>query len=246
MVDLLEEIRFWTGIMRDHGEFILTSLSYNEQEAIQYSAFYKERFSQLHEASLKLTNSDDLQPIINECINTLTGFINFKRLLLSRLLQCGLNSSLTPTFYNHMINEAMDFYRTLTEIPYGLKNKTIFDIFNLHKVWLVDASGHAAILAADLDPTEKALINEARSFEKRFTNLSIKSEELGKMLVRTGLGNGHLSYFNEEVVKTMNEFISYLEKLRQLSGECRILGIIKPLTPDHMIREETHYLNELY
>ena len=34
--------------MRDHGEFISSSLSYNEQEAINFALFYKNAFSRIH------------------------------------------------------------------------------------------------------------------------------------------------------------------------------------------------------
>jgi hypothetical protein len=51
-----------------------------------------------------------------------------------------------------------------------------------------------------------------------------------------------LKYLNEEVRKKMEEFICYLSKIRELRAMCKVLGVLKPLIPDHMIREEQHYL----
>lgn len=248
MLTALEELRFWTGIMSNHGEFILSSLSYNEQEAIQFAHFYKETFSRLNEQSKKLTSVNDVVAvnlILNECMQLLLNFITFKKLLLRRLLECQLSTSLPPTFYNHMINEALEFYKTLINIQYNIPINPLLENLKLHKIWLPDAAGHAATIACDLDPVEKLLIIEAQAFEKCFNYLAIKAEELDKMLVRTALTAGALKHLNEEVKEKIEEFICYLDKIRKLTSECKVLGVLKPLIPDHMIREENHYLHKI-
>lgn len=248
MLSPLEEIRFWTGIMRDHGEFILTSLSFNEQEAIQHAGFYRNAFSRLHQQSKALMGMNDpnaINSLINECISTLCNFVNFKEYLLKRLMSCQLGTSLPPTFYNHMINEAMEFYKTLMRIRQNAPVNPVAENINLHLVWLPDAAGHAATIANDLDPVEKLLIKEANKFEKCFNNLTLKADELCKMLARTGLSDGVLKQLNEEVKKLLTEFICYLDKIRKLNAECKILSVLKPLIPDHMKREETYYLHKI-
>lgn len=248
MLSPIEEIRFWTGILRDHGEFILTSLSYNEQEAMNYARFYRDSFASLHErikAPSAASNPNTLNEILAECINTLSGFINFKKVLLRNLLECQLNTSLTPTFYNHMINEAMEFYKYLFQLQNSIPINPVVENICLHKTWLADAAGHAASIAGDLDPVEKMLINEAQEFEKCFNCLLIKNNELGMMLTRTCLKDGALKHLNEEVKKLMEDFIHYLDKIRMLTMECKVLSVLKPLIPDHMIREELYYLKNL-
>ncbi len=243
MLSPQEEVRFWTGIMRDHGEFILTSLSYNEQGAICLANFYKESFMRLHEQSKMI--GKDLSSILKQSMCLLLSFINFKRMLLRRSLQCQLNSSLPPTFYNHMINEAMQFYKTIMDIQSSVQLNTFEENLNLHKIWLPDAAGHAATIASDLDPTEKSLITEAKEFEKHFNNLTLKTDELSKMLVRTCLTDGALKQLNTEAMEKIKEFICYLDKIRELLIKCKVLGTIKPLIPDHMMREENYYLSKI-
>ncbi|MFZ5985647.1 MAG: DUF2935 domain-containing protein [Bacillota bacterium] len=248
MLSLIEEIRFWTGIMRDHGEFILSSLSHNEQEAIHFARLYKETFSRLHERSKSLTGVNSINTansILNESMNVLLCFINFKKILLGRLLKCQLNTSLPPTFYNHMINEAMEFYETLINIQCNKPVNPLLENLDLHKIWLPDASGHAASIAGDLDPTEQMLINEAQEFEKCFNCLTLKAQELGKMLTRTCIDDGALKRLNEEVKMKIGEFIGFLDNIKELRVECKVLGVLKPLIPDHMIREEKYYLNKI-
>lgn len=243
MLSPIEEISFWTGIMRDHGEFILNSLSYNEQEAICYANFYKESFMKLHEQSKM--GGVDLNSILSKSVSLLLSFINFKKVLLKRSLQCELNSSLPPTFFNHMINEALLFYKTLMDIQNNIKVNTIEENLNLHKIWLPDAAGHAATIASDLDPIEKALIMEAQEFEKEFNNLALKNDELSKMLIRTCLTDGALKQLNEDAMRKIKEFICYLNKLSELLTKCKVLGTLKPLIPNHMMREENYYLNRI-
>jgi hypothetical protein len=246
MLSLLEEINFWTGIMSNHGEFILTSLSYNEQEALNYAEFYKQEFSKLHEKSkIKTGDSGTVNSIFDEYINLLTNFVNFKKYLLGKSLSCQLNSSLPPTFYNHMINEAVESYKTITELASNTSKNTTLETLELHKVWLPDAAGHAATIACDLDPLEKSLINEAKKFEKDFNSLSMKTQELEKMLERTGLNDGALARLDEEAKAKITDFIAYLDKIKDLSLSCKVLGTLKPLIPDHMMREENYYLYKI-
>ena len=67
-----------------------------------------------------------------------------------------LSTSLPPTFYNHMINEAMFFYKTLKSLQTNAMLNPLLENINLHIIWLPDASGHAATIACDLDPTNKS------------------------------------------------------------------------------------------
>ena len=247
MLSPIEKMRFWTEIMSNHGEFILTSLSYNEQEAIRTAYYYKEAFSALHEQSKNIAAKDTnaLNQLLSQSLNLLMNFINFKRLLLARQLTCHLDSSLPPTFYNHMINEAIEFCNTIVRIQNNVRPNRLCENIEINKLWITDAAGHAAIIACDLDPVEKLLIKEAQEFEKVFNWLSMKTDELSCMLMRTCLNDGNLELLNEEAKKKLEEFICYLEKIRDLKAKCKVMGILKLLTPDHMVRESYYYLQEL-
>ncbi len=249
MLSPIEEIRFWTAIMRDHGEFILTSLAYNEQQAINQAMYFKDSFSRLHEYSKVIAgvskSNDSLGTLVQESSALLTAFINFKKVLLQRHLQCRLNTSLPPTFYNHMINEAIDFCKTLFDIQNGIKVNPICNNIDLHRKWLPDSAGHAATIACDLDPVEKQLSSKAKGFDKHFSGLAKKADELGMMLMRTCLANGVLEQLNREAKMVLEDFICYLDKIWILTSECKVLSTIKPLMPFHMMREEIYYLENI-
>jgi len=248
MLSPAEEIYFWLGIMRDHAEFILTSLSPRETQLIIMAQNYKNNFTALRSQAKGLTETKDINALmqfVNNIIAVLTSFISFKRLILRKLLECKIEINLPPTFINHMINEALDFYRTLCMIQSCIPLNTVQEDIRLHKIWLPDASGHAAFIACSLDPTEEMLIKEAEGYKKTFNQLFIKTTELGLMLERACLEDGALENLNEEAMREISSFICFLDKILKLRSECKALGFASPLVPDHMIREERYYLSKL-
>jgi len=106
----LEEIYFWSGIMRDHGEFIYSALSPKETELINEALDYKQQFETIQAKANQALQTKELEsiPLIKQVIPLLKQFIEFKRKLMSKQLSCTISISFTPTFINHMINEAND------------------------------------------------------------------------------------------------------------------------------------------
>ncbi|MBZ4647290.1 MAG: hypothetical protein PWR27_999 [Petroclostridium sp.] len=248
MSNAAQEIFFWSGIMRDHGEFQLITLSSREPQYIITSQYFKNAFISLRNEAEKLLEKPTcpaVKELISRVIPVLVNFINYKRLLVRKLLECDIELGLPPTFINHMINEAMEFYRTLCMIQTNIPRNTTAGNILLHKIWLPDAAGHAAAIASDLDATETILIKEAENFKNTFEHLFIKATELGQMLERTNLNNGSLEWLNEQVEKNIEDFIHFLSKIRDLRKKCKAMSTLKPLFPDHMIREEQYYLSNI-
>jgi len=244
----MEELSFWTGIMRDHTEFISTSLSSKEMELIRTAEYFKNTWMAIRnevKGMEKDAPAAKVNSILSRTMTVLVNFIQYKRILLNKSLTCKIEISLPPTFINHMINEAMEFYRTLWILQSNQPLDKTAETLRLHKIWVPDAAGHAASIASGLDPIESMLIKEAEGYKKTFDDMTIKVMELGQMLERAGLKDGTLEEFNEEVVIVINSFICYLGKILELKSKCKVLAIFKPLTPDHMAREENYYLTKL-
>jgi hypothetical protein len=192
-----DRIYFWTTIMRDHAEFFLFSLSSREKEYINKAEYFKNIFINMENNAKRKQSSNYIRPSIDYLNNielTLEQFLEFKLDILRQLLLVNIELNLPPTFVNHMINELMRFYNELEDIKENKEIETVKEIMKLHKLWLPDASGHAASIAADLDPTEKELIKEAHYFENTFNELHIKALELNKMLDRTNLKDNSLIF----------------------------------------------------
>ena len=248
MLTPVQEIYFWSGIMRDHAEMQLNAFSFKETQFIMSSQYFKNAFMQLVDEAEKLC-TDAEGPLIIELVNrtipVLLQFIDYKRLLVRKLLECNIELGLSPTFINHMINEAMEFYRALCMTKPVHPINTTAENIHLHMIWLPDAAGHAASIASDLDPTEVSLIKEADEFKNTFEHLFVKATELGLMLERTCLCDGSLIRLNEQAEKYIKNFICYLNKVLDLRLKCKVMGVIKPFIPDHMIREEQYYMTKL-
>jgi hypothetical protein len=247
MLDIRKEIEFWTQIMRDHGEFQYLNLSINEVEVIRTAINFRNWFDKLNMEVKSI--SGELSPsALSNLISTnemaVTQFIEFKKMMLKRLMKCDIQLGMTPSFLNHMINEALEFYRVLNIAQGAIPLNRVLENIRLHKVWLPDAAGHASAIAAELDAIESLYVNTAQEFAKKFNELFKKAFEMYKMFERTGIENGGLHHFNREVEETLESFIVFLNKVEKLRMECKVYstGMVLPLLPNHMIREEKYYI----
>ncbi len=244
MLNSNEQIYFWSTIMRDHSEFFLLSLSSKETEFIKICKVYKNIFTNIacEAENQNFVISDEF---LENIYSTTVNFVGLKQEILRKLMLCDININLNPTFINHMINEAIEFLKSLQTIKSKIFINPIEENINIHKVWLPDASGHATAIISHLDPTENNLIKSAKKFKSDFDTMFIKATELGLILERTGLNDNSLNNFNKQVCEKTKECIIFLNKIMILRVQCKVLGFLNPLLTNHMIREEQYYLNNI-
>ena len=241
--DMKAELLFWLGIMRDHAVFQMSALASTERQALAAAQFYQSFFQRMYR---RIERGNDSPAMRNEIQQGLAGFIQFKTDLVKGLLTCDLAMNMTPSFIDHMINEAMEFETYLTrQMPLYEPLEYALMLIDQHRIWLSDAAGHAASIAAELDANEALLIGEAQQFQDVFNKLTQKAAELQPMLKRTGLNDGALMLLSEEATQWICKFIDYLQKIKDLRSCCKAMamGTLIPLVPDHMMREERHYLH---
>ncbi|MDD2490124.1 MAG: DUF2935 domain-containing protein, partial [Bacilli bacterium] len=95
-----EIISFWANIMKEHADFIVTNLAYNETDYIRGGLFYKEQFTTIaNEVPNQLTND-----YLERLTALITSFIEYKNSIINRLLTCKILFGFIPNFINHMIN----------------------------------------------------------------------------------------------------------------------------------------------
>lgn len=173
------EILFWSGILKDHANFQKTLLTYTEEEKIEKANMFFNEFSKQEQiASNAILSEENLKDTVSENKMLVNEFVQFKKELLKDLLTCKVKLSMTPTFMNHMINEAMEYYRVLCISDNTLKVDEVLENLRLHKIWLADASGHAFYIASQLDNIEDFMIKEALEFRKAFNGLLIEVNEM--------------------------------------------------------------------
>ncbi|HHU56029.1 MAG TPA: DUF2935 domain-containing protein [Acholeplasmataceae bacterium] len=241
-MNIQNRVIFWTGLMRDHSIFIYNSLSVSEVETIQKADAFKELFTKL---KLEANQSKNNKELVAKA-NTLIGkFITYKKSILQKLLNCKIGLAMTPTFINHMINEAYEFYYDLQK-ENREENKAL-DTLRLHKIWLPDSAGHAKFIASQLDGIESRYDYAALEFMQSFDQLFNKAFEMYIMFERTSIQNGSLNKFNNDVKMVLQDFIGFLNDVETNRKECALLatGTFEPLILDHMIREANYYLNNI-
>ncbi|MDF2722360.1 MAG: hypothetical protein K0Q59_2035 [Paenibacillus sp.] len=240
----LFEQRFWLQIMGDHARFIYNALSPKQVQPIHDAQQYIQSFDHL----LALARSDAAAAqlaSLNQQAYTLTvQFRAFKLDLLRNVLLGSITVGLTPTFFNHMLNELEEYLRILTALVEG-KPVPLFSALHHDLLWLPDAAGHAASIASDLDSVEQRLIQKSGKFEKHFQGLYLKSIEMAGYM-RTQLSEfPAFQRFHHEIDLEMKLFVAFLQEIEQMVVSAEALDRLSPLIPDHMTREECYYLTKL-
>ena len=239
----LMEHRFWLQIMGDHARFIFFSLTPNEVEYIQRSQDFIISYDQLLEQSQRQLTLKELDVLNRQAYQLTQQFREFLLLLLALTLGSGIKVHLSSTFFNDMLNELEEYMVVLN----ALMNNTpiLFHPIHYHLLWLPDAIGHAASVAANLDLIERDLIDKSNYFVMNFSDLSLKATIMNGYL-RTKLPNfPALARLNDQADQMIQQFKEFLEYLRDHRSDGRVLGTLFPLMADHMAREECYYLWKL-
>jgi hypothetical protein len=236
------ELRFWLQVMGDHARFIKNSLNPDETNFIMVAGNFIDVFDRLLEKSRQTSTIKG--QLVNESYQTTLSLRDCKRELLAARLKNTAVTSLSPTFYNHMLNELEDFLRVLAESE--SEGAGSEGILGRHLLWSLDAAGHAAIIGSDLDKTEYPLIARAQQFEQSFDRLYIKAVELtGFFRSLTPSAEPALAAYNVIMTEEMKGFMIFLESLRQGITQAKVLGRLIALVADHMFREECYYLSKI-
>jgi hypothetical protein len=233
------EHQFWLQILGDHSRFIMDALAPSEQENIKIASEFKQIFDSL----LKRAESEDSIKLSVLAEKETLKLREFKLELLKKQLLGKVKVHLPPTFFNHMVNELDEYVRLLSYF----KSKQIPPVFHelhYHLVWLLDATGHASAISANLDQVESTLIEKSDQFKKRFEHFYIKAVELAGYL-RTNLSNfPALEKMNTDVSLEMKLFQNFLQEIKELKLSSKVLGNFPPLLADHMFREECYFLTK--
>ena len=231
--------------MKDHSEFLTNSLAPTETEVIRQLKHFKDVFEKIHLQSLKQENINQIDLVNNSRI-ALVEFIKFKKDILKKLLECSIIINVPPTFINHMINEAIEFYRLLAKEERTTLNN-VLEQLRLHKIFLVDSSGHAKFIASSLDGIESNLEKNCFYYMDRFDSLFKKSYELSIMYDRTKPKPNIVNELSNEAIQLTKEFVGFLDLIKKLKSECKIntTGGLLPLVFEHMINEASYYIYQI-
>ncbi|MDQ0338882.1 hypothetical protein J2S00_001668 [Caldalkalibacillus uzonensis] len=241
------EHRFWLQVLGDHARFIFDTLSPGESELIKQAQSFIHAFDSLLAEAQQMgeQSANQWQHLAYRVYPLTEQFRNYKLDLISRHLDCQVKIALPPSFINHMVNELEEYIRILSHLMRGEVPPKLHPVHH-HRLWLLDAAGHAAGVKGELDPVESKWVKTAEKFEKTFKDFYIKAQEMaGFIRARQDLFPS-LQAFNKETSLEITLFYNFLEELKEMRLDCRRLGTLMPLMADHMAREECYYLLKLH
>ena len=225
----------WLQVFLDHAIFLSDSFAKTETQWIERAENFKKiaagellRPGQDHQAKLKFA----------------TDFKQYKLSLINSLLLMTVKFHMDVTLVNHMVNE-IDQYITILNI--FIETGKIYEghVLEHHRLWLLDAEGHAVAMIKGLDPVEKATMKEFKDLKKRFHNLYCKTLEF---IGYTRSGRKEfpaLTLLNNEAYFEEVAFINLQKELLSLIASKAVLSNIQPRFIDHMLREESYYLAKI-
>lgn len=174
--------------------------------------------------------------ILNDDSRRLTGRLrDFKKNLLSGVLNCRIFTANFPLELLHMAEEADQYLKLLGTLD---ENKNIMQLKNLMEAeafWNQIMAEHNRFAAGRLDPTEESAIEKSRMAAEEFDRLASRAKRAQKNL--------------ESAPDITKESLTAAKKLRDFQTEalkgimdCRMQSIIVPLAIDHHMRETSYFI----
>ena len=258
------DLLFWTDILSDHAMFQANALSYKEAKFIAEAERFHYLFKSSNESIQQGQNVD-----MHILENNTSRFIDFKKKIIINLLNHNILINFSPSFVNHMVNEANEFLglfhapsrpqktepslnSSITSVsgPSAGHSPASYPLYI--KIWLADASGHASALASFLDLAETPSIQQGEYFKFAFDNLGKKASEIS--MIAENLKEDvsvellkNVELLKEETINTLEEFIKYCEKTGELLDKKTIMGIgtFSSIVTNHFIKEHRYFIDKV-
>ncbi|WP_152393069.1 DUF2935 domain-containing protein [Paenibacillus guangzhouensis] len=241
----LDEIRFWSRIMKEHSLFLKLGFRCEDTQLIQEANHFYALFESIENRSHSFTMDTDPQTIrrFNEEVYVAASNIwIFKRKVLGLILQCQLpGGNNFPLLVDHVSREANYFRNRLSELNQGNLEPLPDAIIDENVFFLRIMADHAKFIGHLLDPSERQLVEQARNFSHDFDTLLFQARDLESMRPQSQT-YPLLDQFLDENRVSVKSLRDFKKTARDLIDACRIKSIIHPLLADHVFREAERFL----
>jgi len=237
------ENRFWLRIMDDHLFIILDALNYREKDEIASARSLIKTYNELLERSWEDLPADQLMQLNQQAFTATQGIKEYKLHILKKQLTGSIAIGITSGLMSRLINEA-EYYLDILS-AFLQKREYVIKPIPLHLLWLIDAAGHAEIIANGLNYSNTDLIRVTRAYQVSFVDLFVQAIEM-KGFFRIDVKDfPSFKQFNRDVNKCLTDFTEFFVELNSKIMDDRVPSTVSLLTLDHMYREECYYLTEL-
>ncbi|HEY2491576.1 MAG TPA: DUF2935 domain-containing protein [Paenibacillus sp.] len=245
VVRSLDEIRFWSRIMKEHSFFLGLGFRAEDTKLIKEANQFHTIFENIERRSYEFNSDTDpytIREFNTEVRNAATNIWAFKRMVLGLILQCKLPGQTNfPLLVDHISREANYFRNRLEELNLGKLEPLPDAIIDENVFFLKIMADHAKFIGHLLDPSERKLVEQARDFSHDFDTLMFQAIDLSNMRPQSQTVP-LLSQFVDENRVSVKSLRDFKKTARDLIDECRIKSIIHPLLADHVFREAERFL----
>ncbi|MDR6551580.1 DUF2935 domain-containing protein [Paenibacillus qinlingensis] len=241
----LDEVRFWSRIMKEHSLFLKLGFRCEDttliQEANQYYQIFEGIENQSHSYN-ELTDPEQIRRFNTEVSSAAAHIWAFKRKVLGLIIQCKLpGGNNFPLLVDHTSREANYFRNRLHELNSGRLEPLHDAIIDENVFFLRIMADHAKFIGHLLDPSERQLVEQARNFSHDFDQLLFQAIDLSGMRPQSQT-DPLLDQFLDQNRVSVVALRDFKKTARDLIEACKIKSIIHPLLADHVFREAERFL----
>ncbi|ATP42440.1 hypothetical protein CSE16_11660 [Solibacillus sp. R5-41] len=241
----LEEIRFWSRIMKEHAFFLSLGFTADQTELINEAKYFIPVFEQIQEQANQYNEQTDPQVIkqFNIQVFQATTYIwAYKRKVLGLILSCKIVSNNMPLLVDHTSREAYYFAKRLKELNEGKLIPLPEAIIKENVFFLKIMADHSKFIGHLMDPSERKLVDQAREFSNDFDQLLFQAQDLDHMRPQSETPS-LLDQFLDQNRVSVVALRDFKKTARDLIEACRIKSNIPALLADHVYREADHFLH---
>lgn len=241
----LDEIRFWSRIMKEHSYFLKLGFRCEDTQLINDANHFFKVFEGIEQRAHAFRA--DVDPTIIRQFNievhsAVSSIWVFKRKILDLILTCRLpGQNNFPLLVDHTSREANYFRNRLVELNQGKLEPLPDAIIDENVFFLRIMADHAKFIAHLLDPSERKLVEQAREFSHDFDNLLYQAREIDFMRPQSQT-EPLLTQFLDQNRVSVKSLRDFKQTARDLIEQCKIKSIIHPLLADHVFREAERFL----
>ncbi|KRE57959.1 DUF2935 domain-containing protein [Paenibacillus sp. Soil750] len=241
----LDEIRFWSRIMKEHSLFLKLGFRCEDTTLIQEANHYYHIFEHIEgrsHAYNELTDPEQIRRFNTEVSSAAAHIWAFKRKVLGLIIQCKLpGGNNFPLLVDHTSREANYFRNRLYELNTGRLEPLPDAIIDENIFFLRIMADHAKFIGHLLDPSERQLVEQARNFSHDFDQLLFQAIDLSGMRPQSQT-DPLLDQFLDQNRVSVVALRDFKKTARDLIEACKIKSIIHPLLADHVFREAERFL----
>lgn len=240
----LEEISFWSRIMKEHAFFLSLGFTADQTELIQEANHFVAVFERIEEQISGYNEKTDPKVIrqLNIQVYQATVYIwAYKRKVLGLILSCKIVTNNFPLLVDHTSREAYYFAKRLKELNEGKLIPLPEAIIKENVFFLKIMADHSKFIGHLLDPSERKLVDKASEFSHDFDQLLFQAQDLDHMRPQSET-TPLLDQFLDQNRVSVVALRDFKKTARDLIEACRIKSNIHPLLADHVYREADHFL----